>query len=172
MPHSVYLLRGNHEAGDISKICGFLEEVNCKFPEHGQTVYQKCLQVFSELPLASIIADCVYSTHGGLFRTEKIDNTQRVEGKETRRAKGKKTGRKRQKMTTTLSLGSLDELAQVNRFIQDLPAKGSILTDVLWSDPTMEPSLQENDRDEAGLLWGPDCTETFLKQSKLKVKHL
>lgn len=75
---------------------------------------------------------------------------------------------KKQKMTTTLSLGSLDELHQVSRFVHDLSAKDAILTDVLWSDPTTESGLTENNRGDAGLLWGPDCTEAFLEHSKLK----
>lgn len=172
MPHRIYLLRGNHESSDISEICGFLKEVNRKFPEHGQTVYRKCLKVFAELPLASIIADCVYTTHGGLFRSEGITSSQSFGENELQNGNGNKSGNKKQKMTTTLSLGSLDELHQVSRFVHDLSAKDAILTDVLWSDPTTESGLTENNRGDAGLLWGPDCTEAFLEHSKLKVKEL
>ena len=166
------MLRGNHESSDISEICGFLKEVNRKFPEHGQTVYRKCLEVFAELPLASIIADCVYTTHGGLFRSEGITSSQSFGEKEMQNVRGNKSGRKKQKITTTLCLGSLDELHQVSRFVQNLSAKDAILTDVLWSDPTTESGLTENNRGDAGLLWGPDCTEAFLEHSKLKVKKL
>ncbi|KAJ6427375.1 hypothetical protein OIU84_022884 [Salix udensis] len=169
LPHRIYLLRGNHESSEISEICGFLKEVNRKFPEHGQTVYRKCLEVFAELPLASIIADCVYTTHGGLFRSEGITSSQSFGEKEIQDDQGNKSGRKKQKITTTLCLGSLDELHQVSRFVQDLSAKDAILTDVLWSDPTTESGLTENNRGDAGLLWGPDCTEAFLEHSKLKV---
>lgn len=169
LPHRIYLLRGNHESSDISEICGFLKEVNRKFPEHGQTVYRKCLKVFAELPLASIIADCVYTTHGGLFRSEGITSSQSFGENELQNGNGNKSGNKKQKMTTTLSLGSLDELHQVSRFVHDLSAKDAILTDVLWSDPTTESGLTENNRGDAGLLWGPDCTEAFLEHSKLKV---
>lgn len=51
------------------------------------------------------------------------------------------------------------------------PWKGPnlVLGDVLWSDSSMNPGLSPNVDRGIGLLWGPDCTEAFLKQSKLKV---
>ncbi|KAK7844550.1 serine/threonine-protein phosphatase 7 [Quercus suber] len=44
-----------------------------------------------------------------------------------------------------------------------------ILTDVLWSDPSQRQGICKNRAQGRGLRWGPDCTEAFLKMSKLKV---
>ncbi|KAJ8616502.1 hypothetical protein MRB53_035874 [Persea americana] len=41
--------------------------------------------------------------------------------------------------------------------------------DVLWSDPSMCPGLSPNEERGIGLLWGPDCTEEFLKKNDLKL---
>ncbi|XP_024027916.1 serine/threonine-protein phosphatase 7 isoform X1 [Morus notabilis] len=152
MPGRVYLLRGNHETAFCTTVYGFEQEVKTKYGDLGETVYKKCLECFKELPLASIISSCVYTTHGGLFRSMQVGPL--------RRSKRKRV----------LELGSLEDLSKVNRFLVDASDEvPSILTDVLWSDPSKEDGLVENEGRGMGLSWGPDCTENFLKQSKLKL---
>lgn len=155
MPCRVYLLRGNHESKYCTSVLGFEVEVETKFGNQGEYVYNKCLDCFKELPLASIIANCVYTTHGGLFRS--------MHATSLRRSKRKREER--------LELGSLEDLSKVQRSLIDAPDEGPniILTDVLWSDPSKEDGLVEKSFRERGLWWGPECTEDFLKQSNLKV---
>ena len=154
MPNRVYLLRGNHETKFCTLMYGFEQEVKTKYDDQGEMVYNKCLECFKQLPLASIIANSVYTTHGGLFRS-------------TRAAPVRRSKRKR---SQNLELGSLEDLSKVNRFLEDAPeGEPSVLADVLWSDPSNEDGLIENADRRMGLSWGPDCTETFLKESKLKV---
>ena len=155
MPNRVYLLRGNHETKLCTTMYGFEQEVKTKFGEEGEMVYQKCLECFKELPLASIISNSVYTTHGGLFRSTRVGPVRRS----------------KRKRAQNLELGSLEELSKVERFLIDPPDGGpSILADILWSDPSKEDGLVENADKQRGLSWGPDCTETFLKEYKLKVK--
>ncbi|XP_062087710.1 serine/threonine-protein phosphatase 7 inactive homolog [Humulus lupulus] len=154
MPKRVYLLRGNHETGFCTSIYGFKQEVKIKFGDQGEIVYKKCLECFKDLPLASIISSCVYTAHGGLFRSQRCGPFRR-----SKRNKPKK-----------LELGSLEDLSKVNRFFIDVPdEEPSILNDVLWSDPSKRGGLTENADRGVGLAWGPDCTEDFLKQSNLKL---
>lgn len=158
MPHRVYLLRGNHETKNCTLAYGFWAELCTKFGKKDcKLVFDKCLECFRTLPLATIIAQGVYTTHGGLFRRTCSASTQCS------------TGEKRQKLDA-LSLGSLKEFAKVNRFLEDVP-ENDLLSDVLWSDPSSEAGLRENTK-KFGLLWGPDCTEEFLKENHLKVRSL
>ncbi|KAL6144541.1 hypothetical protein ACLB2K_055233 [Fragaria x ananassa] len=114
-----------------------------------------CLVVVSEFETqdVKIIANSVYTTHGGLFRS----------GTSLRKSK-----RRREE---TLELGSLEDLSKVERSLIDAPDIGPnvLLTDVLWSDPSKEDGLVEKTFRELGLWWGPDCTEAFLRQSNLKL---
>ncbi|KAF8025718.1 hypothetical protein BT93_F2527 [Corymbia citriodora subsp. variegata] len=154
MPSRVYLLRGNHETKSFSSSCGFKEEVMTKYGDQADYVYMKFLGCFKNLPLASIISNSVYTTHGGLFRSTRVLSSESIKG--------------------LMTVGSLDELSRVNRYTIDtldddhIHGGSLMLNDVLCSDPSPIEGLREKRVRQAGLWWGPDCTETFLSQSKLK----
>ncbi|XP_044497743.1 serine/threonine-protein phosphatase 7-like isoform X2 [Mangifera indica] len=156
IPHRVFLLRGNHESKDCTLTNGFWSEICTKFGlKECKSVYDKCLESFKAFPLASVIANSLYTTHGGLFRSEGSGSS-----------KSSKSVKRRK--LNTLCLGSLKELAKVNRFLEDVP-ENSLLADVLWSDPSLETGIRENKDKRSGLLWGPDYTEEFLSENHLKL---
>ncbi|PPD83163.1 hypothetical protein GOBAR_DD19900 [Gossypium barbadense] len=163
MPHRVFLLRGNHESKYCTSTYGFEKEVLAKYGDKGKHVYRKCLGCFEGLPLASIIAERVYTAHGGLFRSISVTPSRRSKGKKNRRINLIPEA-------NALCLGSLEELSKARRSVLDPPWEGLNLIpgDVLWSDPSMKPGLSPNKERGIGLLWGPDCTEEFLKKFKLK----
>ncbi|CAK9140960.1 unnamed protein product [Ilex paraguariensis] len=164
MPHSVYLLRGNHESKYCTSVYGFEKEVLAKYGDSGKHVYRKCLGCFEGLPLASIIAGHVYTAHGGLFRSIVATPSKRAKGKRNRKIVFNPE-------VNSLSLGSLEELSKARRSVLDPPWEGVNLIpgDVLWSDPSMNPGLSPNKERGIGLLWGPDCTDKFLKEFNLKL---
>ncbi|XVE82384.1 hypothetical protein DITRI_Ditri16bG0000200 [Diplodiscus trichospermus] len=164
MPHRVYLLRGNHESKYCTSVYGFEKEVLTKYGDKGKHVYRKCLGCFEGLPLASIIAGRVYTAHGGLFRSIAVTPSKRSKGKKNRRITLNPEH-------NSLHLGSLEELSKARRSVLDPPWEGLNLIpgDVLWSDPSMSPGLSPNKERGIGLLWGPDCTEEFLKKFELKL---
>ena len=127
-------------------------------------MYHKCLGCFEGLPLASIIAGRVYTAHGGLFRSITVTPSKRSKGKKNRRISLNPE-------PNSLCLGSLEELSKARGSVLDPPWEGLNLIpgDVLWSDPSMSPGLSPNKERGIGLLWGPDCTEEFLKKFKVKV---
>ncbi|XP_027073856.1 serine/threonine-protein phosphatase 7-like isoform X1 [Coffea arabica] len=159
LPHRVFLLRGNHESKYCTSVYGFEKEVSCKYGDKGKHVYCKCLGCFEGLPLASIIAGRVYTAHGGIFRSIPSTPSKRYKGKKNRKVIVDPN-------STALSLGSFEELSKARRSVLDPPWEGQNLIpgDVLWSDPSMDPGLSPNKERGIGLLWGPDCTEEFLKK--------
>lgn len=168
LPNRVFLLRGNHESKYCTSVYGFEKEVMTKYGDQGKHVYRKCLGCFEGLPLATVISGCVYTAHGGLFRS--------VHAGPSKRKKGKKRNRRiivnsEENSDGKLSLGSFEELSKARRSVLDPPWEGLNLIpgDVLWSDPSTKPGLSPNKERGIGLLWGPDCTDKFLKKFNLKL---
>jgi len=62
-PMSISLLRGNHETKNMNKIYGFEGEVKAKYDDK---IFDLFLELFQQLPLAAVLADKVFVTHGGL----------------------------------------------------------------------------------------------------------
>ncbi|KAK9071490.1 hypothetical protein SSX86_010059 [Deinandra increscens subsp. villosa] len=166
LPERVFLLRGNHESKYCTSVYGFEREVLAKYGDNskGKHVYRKCLGCFEGLPLASIIAGCVYTAHGGVFRNIPATPSKRAKGKKNRKVIVSSE-------SVPLSLGSLEELSKARRTVLNPPWEGPNLIpgDVLWSDPSMKPGLSPNKERGIGLLWGPDYTEDFLKKFSLKL---
>ena len=59
---------------------------------------------------------------------------------------------------------TLDEIKKINRYI-DVPISG-LMCELLWSDPKEEKGISPSERG-AGVYFGPDVTENFLKRNNL-----
>mmetsp|Transcript_37132 Transcript_37132/g.77744 ORF Transcript_37132/g.77744 Transcript_37132/m.77744 type:complete len:541 (+) Transcript_37132:129-1751(+) len=62
-PDCIHLHRGNHETKNMNKIYGFEGEVKAKYDDK---IFDLFLEVFSHMPLASVVGGKVFVTHGGL----------------------------------------------------------------------------------------------------------
>lgn len=65
-PEKVHLNRGNHEFGDMNRMMGFLAEIKNKYKLMHDLVYFYFSNVFSLLPIVTILNRKVFITHGGL----------------------------------------------------------------------------------------------------------
>ncbi|GMM33310.1 protein-serine/threonine phosphatase [Saccharomycopsis crataegensis] len=63
-PNNFFMLRGNHESGNISKIYGFYDE--CKRRIGSVKIWKSFVDVFNVLPIAAIIGEKIFCVHGGL----------------------------------------------------------------------------------------------------------
>lgn len=161
-PDSVFLTRGNHESSSCTQAYGFYKELSLKYPDSNwERLYQLCKGVFASLPLCAVIEDKVYVAHGGLFR-----DPSPGKGAKGHKAKRRKAGKGK------LKLGSLGQLRSASKggFDPDTTVASQLIsTDVLWSDPQLCKGLALNENRGIGLLFGPDMTEEFLRENKLKM---
>jgi len=77
-PDRFFMLRGNHECSQISRMYGFYDECKAKYNEDCWSYFN---DVFRTLPLAAIVSNRLFATHGGLSpdlqSLDDIDKIQR-----------------------------------------------------------------------------------------------
>eukprot|EP00026_Physarum_polycephalum_P002926 Phypoly_transcript_02935.p1 GENE.Phypoly_transcript_02935~~Phypoly_transcript_02935.p1 ORF type:complete len:797 (+),score=153.93 Phypoly_transcript_02935:126-2516(+) len=94
---------------------------------------------FGYLPYGSIIDNKVLVIHGGLFRYKDVDLEE---------------------------LRDLPKMRDFPRHSRSNSREAKVLEDLLWSDPKKEEGLEESKRG-AGMEFGPDVTENFLKENNM-----
>lgn len=67
-PENFFMLRGNHESANITKIYGFYDECKRRLPliSGSHKMWKNFIDVFNSLPIAATINDKIFCIHGGL----------------------------------------------------------------------------------------------------------
>ena len=62
-PEKIWLLRGNHESSENTRIYGFYDECKRKY---NVRLYRNFIEIFNYLPFAALIDERIFCVHGGL----------------------------------------------------------------------------------------------------------
>ncbi|PKK30477.1 protein phosphatase, EF-hand calcium binding domain 1 [Columba livia] len=191
-PNYLHLNRGNHEDYILNLRYGFTKEVSKKYKDHGNQILCLLRDVFSWLPLATIIDSKVLILHGGISDTTDLDFLNALERSKlkslmrppkslrdrqdqvkerippTRSTKHMATRNVAGKARRLSSSGSAEPSGS-NVPPEPTPKEWKQILDILWSDPRSQNGCTPNKARGGGCYFGPDVTAELFRRYNLKL---
>ncbi|XP_054976111.1 serine/threonine-protein phosphatase with EF-hands 1 [Sorex araneus] len=173
-PNAVHLNRGNHEDFMMNMRYGFTREIMLKYKLHGKKILDMLEDVYTWLPIGSIIDNEILVIHGGISESTDMNLLHQIE---------------RNKMKSVLmppvpidqdyleargidvnTVTSTEENEINESFTEQLTKhEWEQVIDILWSDPRGKRGCYPNTSRGGGCYFGPDITFKVLSKFQLKM---
>uniref|UniRef100_H3CVT9 Serine/threonine-protein phosphatase with EF-hands n=1 Tax=Tetraodon nigroviridis TaxID=99883 RepID=H3CVT9_TETNG len=174
-PDYMHLNRGNHEDHLMNLRYGFTKEVMQKYKIHGCEILQLFQDVFSLLPVATIIDGKILIVHGGISDQTDLDFLSALERHKLCSLKTPPchTPHRHPSSPTLSCSGSAFQLPFLDSLSAPSPPQHEQewkqIVDILWSDPKAPNGCSPNTFRGGGCYFGPDVTRRLLLQQGLQL---
>ncbi|CAF0723603.1 unnamed protein product [Didymodactylos carnosus] len=153
-PNGVFINRGNHEDHVMNLRYGFMKEVISKYKSQATRILRLFENVFSWLPLASVIDEKIFVTHGGISDITDLNIIKKI---------------KRHKYVSVLSPSFIvpyEDEYHIDGISKEILLEWRQVLDILWSDPHAKNGCEPNLYRGGGCYFGQDITEMIMKKHK------
>ncbi|XP_049623408.1 serine/threonine-protein phosphatase with EF-hands 1 [Suncus etruscus] len=173
-PNAVHLNRGNHEDFMMNMRYGFTKEVLYKYQMHGKKILETLEDVYSWLPIGSIIDNEILVIHGGISESTDLNLLHQLQ-----RSKMKSV--LIPPVSLTKDCTDLRGIEGGSSFPNQDVSEGEVLAEqltrrgweqiveILWSDPRDKRGCYPNTSRGGGCYFGPDISSKILSKFQLKM---
>ncbi|XP_031232599.1 serine/threonine-protein phosphatase with EF-hands 1 isoform X2 [Mastomys coucha] len=173
-PTDLHLNRGNHEDFMMNLRYGFTKEILQKYKLHGKKILQVLEEVYTWLPIGTIIDNEILVIHGGISESTDLNILCQLQRNKMKSVLMPPMLMDQEVAVKTNKSGSVN--AEPGKVESDKSPSEHLtkqeweqIVDILWSDPRGKKGCYPNTSRGGGCYFGPDVTSKVLNKNQLKM---
>lgn len=146
-----------------------MKEILHKYRSQSTKILHLLENIYSWLPVASVIDDRIFVTHGGISDLTDVNKINRIKRNKVTNCLARTVFLKFSVQYISILSPSFvipegEEQYQINHLSNEQLLEWRQMLDLLWSDPKLTNGCEPNTYRGGGCYWGPDVTKKVLEK--------